>query len=78
MIRNLIVFLLFVFGIFFAGMYLAYGQIDPCRALAVEEARRSAFPATIAQVWTRSDAASMSRPACSKKLVRSWWDRLTG
>jgi hypothetical protein len=77
MIRNLIVFLLFVFGIFFAGTYLAYGQIDPCRALAVEEARRSAFPTTIAQVGTRIETDGMTRPACTKSLVHSWWERLT-
>jgi len=78
MIRNLIVLLLFAFGIFFAGLYLAYGQIDPCRALAVEQARRSAMPTAVAQVWTRIATGGMSRPACSKAMVVSWWDRLTG
>ncbi len=78
MIRNTIVFLLFVFGMFFAGNYLAYGQIDPCRALAVEEARRSAAPTGMAETWTRIDTIGMSRPTCTKNLVRSWWERLTG
>ena len=77
MIRNLIVFLLFVFGISFAGMYLAYGQMDPCRALAVEQARRSLAPTSVAQVFTRIETQGMSRPACSKALALSWWDRLT-
>jgi len=76
-IRNLIVFLLFVFAISFAGMYLAYGQMDPCRALAVEQARRSTAPTSVARIWTRIDTQGMSRPACSKALARSWWDRLT-
>jgi hypothetical protein len=78
MIRNTIVFLLFVFGMFFAGNYLAYGQIDPCRALAVEEARRSAAPTGMAELWTRSETGGMSRPTCTKNLVVSWWERLTG
>jgi len=74
--RNLIVFLLFLFGIFFAGLYLAYGQIDPCRALAVEEARRSAAPTSIASIWTRIATSAMSRPACTRDLVKSWSERI--
>jgi len=75
--RGLIVFLLFIFGIFFAGMYLAYHELDPCRALAVEQARRSPAPTGVAQVWTRMDTSGMSRPACTRDLALSWWDRLT-
>ena len=77
MIRNTIVILLFVFGIFFAGSYLAYGQIDPCRALAVEQARRSPAPTGMAEWWTRIQTSGMSRPACTKELAVSWWERLT-
>jgi hypothetical protein len=76
MIRSLIVFLLFIFGMFFAGIYLAYGQIDPCRALAVEQARHSLVPSGIAELWTRIDNAGMSRPACTRDLLKSWRDRL--
>jgi hypothetical protein len=76
MMRSLVVFLLFVFGMFFAGLYLAYGQIDPCRALSVEQARRSAAPSGIAKLWTRIDNAGMSRPSCTLDLVKSWRDRL--
>jgi hypothetical protein len=76
MIRSLVVFLLFVFGIFFAGLYVAYGQIDPCRALAVEQARRSLAPTGIAELWLRIDNAGMSRPACTRDLVKSWRERL--
>ena len=74
--RSLVVFLLFVFGAFFAGLFLAYGQIDPCRALAVEQARRSPAPSGIAELWTRIDNSAMSRPACTRDLVKSWRDRL--
>jgi hypothetical protein len=74
--RSLIVFLLFIFGVFFAGLYLAYGQIDPCRALAVEQARRSVAPTGMAEAWLRIQNSGMSRPACTRGLVLSWHDRL--
>jgi len=74
--RNLIVFLLFLFGIFFAGLYAAYGEIDPCRALAVEQARRSAMPTGVASIWTRIETSGMSRPACTRDLFKSWRERL--
>lgn len=77
MIRNLIVFLLFLFGMFFAGLYLGYGKMDPCRALAVEEARRSLAPTAVAGLWTRIETSGMSRVACSKALLKSWHERLT-
>ncbi len=77
MIRNLIVLALFAFGMFFAGLYLAYGKVDPCRALAVEEARRSPAPTAVAQFWTRIHTSDMSRWSCSKSLIESWRERLT-
>lgn len=77
MIRSLIVFLLFLFGIFFAGLYLGYDTMDPCRALAAEEARRSPAPTGVAQIWTRIETSGMSRPSCSRALIMSWRDRLT-
>jgi len=76
--RGFIVFLLFIFGIFFAGLYLAYGQLDPCRALAAEQARRSALPTGVAAIWTRIETSGKSRPACTRDLFKSWRDRMTG
>jgi hypothetical protein len=76
MIRNLMVFALFVFAAFFAGIYLAYGHIDPCRALATEQARRSTIPTAIAEVWARIGNNHMSRLSCSRTLVVSWRERL--
>jgi hypothetical protein len=76
MIRKLIVFLLFLFGISYAGMMLAYGETDPCRALAVEEARRSAVATPVARVFSRSETRQMSGLSCSKALVLSWQERL--
>lgn len=77
MIRNLILLALFAFGMFFAGLYLAYGKVDPCRALAVEEARRSAVPTAVAGLWTRIETSRMDRFSCSRSLVKSWRERLT-
>jgi hypothetical protein len=74
--RGLIVFLLFIFGMFFAGLYLAYGQLDPCRALAMEEARRSPVATGVASLWTHIQTSGMSRPACTRDLVKSWRDRV--
>jgi hypothetical protein len=77
MIRSAIVFLLFVFGAFFTGLYLAYDEIDPCRALAVEDARRSPVPTSLAKLWTKIETSGMGPVACSKGLMRSWRDRLS-
>jgi|WetSurMetagenome_2_1015567.scaffolds.fasta_scaffold381733_3 hypothetical protein len=77
MIRNLAIFLLFLFGISYAGMMLAYGETDPCRALAVEEARRSVAPTPVAHFFSRIETRQMSRLQCSTDLATSWWDRLT-
>ncbi len=78
MIRNLIVLALLVFAGFFVGLYLAYASMDPCRALAVEEARRTVVPTVIAQIWTRSETAHKDRLSCSRDLLRSWRERLSG
>lgn len=77
MIRNLVVLILLVFAGFFAGLYLAYDSMDPCRAWAVEEARRSVLPTSIAHLWTRSEAAHTDRLTCSRALIASWRDRLS-
>lgn len=75
MIRSLVVFLLFLFGLFFAGVYLGYGTMDPCQALAAEEARRSPAPTTVAHLWTRIETIGMSQLSCSRALILSWRER---
>jgi hypothetical protein len=63
-----------VFG--FGSLFAAYGQADPCRALAVERARRSASgPAS--EHWTRVETSQMSTSACTGGLLDSWGERLT-
>lgn len=77
MIRNLIVLALLVFGGFFVTLHLAYRTMDPCRALAVEEARRSIAPTAVARLWTRIKAREMNPIQCSRALIGSWQDRLS-
>jgi len=64
--------LVFTFGMLFAS----YGQADPCRALAVERARRSAAGAVV-EPWTRVQTSQMSTGACAGGLLDSWGERLT-
>jgi hypothetical protein len=76
MIRNLMVFALLLFAGFFAGLQLAYDTMNPCQALAVEEARRSLLPTAVAHLWTRSETAPMGPWHCTRALFSSWRDRL--
>lgn len=78
MIRQIVVFILFLFGAFFAGIYLSYGSIDPCRALAIEEARRSPLPTPVAEIWNRMVNSRTDRLQCSRGLIESWRARLIG
>jgi hypothetical protein len=71
--------LLVLFGVLvatFGSLFLAYGQADPCRALAVEQARRSAA-GPIVEPWTRAETSQMSTAACAGGLLDSWGERLT-
>jgi hypothetical protein len=77
MIRTVIVLLLLVFGGFFTGLYVAYDELDPCRALAVEKARRAPVPTAIARIWTAIATERTDRLTCTKSLLVSWHERLT-
>jgi hypothetical protein len=62
-----------------AGLYLAYGHTDPCRALAAEQARRTLGPASgLAEPFTRLRTGQMSSTACARELLRSWRERMSG
>ena len=69
--------ILLVVGVL-AGVYLAYGQVDPCRALAVEQARRTAGPiaSRLVEPLTRMETSQMSSTACVRGLLYSWRDRI--
>jgi hypothetical protein len=70
------VLLLVVGGL--AGIYIAYGQVDPCRARAVEQARRTAGPiaSRLVEPLTRMETSQMSSTACVRGLLYSWRDRI--
>ena len=71
--------LLVVFGVLafaFGSLFAGYGQADPCRALAVERARRSHAGAA-SEPWTRVETSQMSTGACASGLLDSWGERLT-
>lgn len=60
----------------FTSLFAAYGQADPCRALAVERARRSAAGASV-EKWARVQTSQLSTGACASGLLDSWGERLT-
>ena len=75
MIR-LILFVVMLIAIFFGGLYATYGQVDPCRALAVERARHAIGSHAIAEPATRATTGQMSTGACVRGLADSWLARL--
>jgi hypothetical protein len=77
MIRATFVFVLFLFGAFFVGLYAAYGEFDPCRALAVESARRSSLPAPVAKTWSALTGERKNPVSCTRSLLSSWHARWT-
>jgi len=77
MIR-LIMFVVVLVAVFFGGLYATYGQVDPCRALAVERARHAvgSHASAIAEPVTRATTGEMSTGACVRGLADSWLARL--
>ena len=64
------------------GLFTAYGQVDPCRALAVERARRaenaSGLPVGgIVEPISRWQTSQLSTADCTSDLIRSWGERLS-
>jgi hypothetical protein len=62
-----------------AGVYFAYGSVDPCRALAVEQARRSSgsVVSRLVEPLTRTRTSQMTSTACARDLVHSWRQRIS-
>ena len=69
-------------------LFLLYGQVDPCRALAKELASRAeaagGLGVTVDKVFSdleisaRRDVAEYSTSECIGKLATSWSERATG
>ena len=78
MIRTLIMTLLLVVVGGLAGVYIAYGSVDPCRALAVEQTRRASgsMVSRVVEPLTRMQTSQMSSTTCARGLLRSWRDRI--
>jgi hypothetical protein len=81
MVRFLVGTPLLLIVLVFAGLYAAYGEVDPCRVLAVERARRADLPIPFAgkaiQAWTRMETSQMSTPECTRDLLDSWGERIS-
>lgn len=64
-----------------AGLYTAYGEVEPCRALAVERARRAdvhlPFAESGIEAWSRIETSQMSSADCARDLLDSWGERLS-
>ncbi len=62
-----------------AGLYIAYGHADPCRALAVEQARRTlgSHASVLAEPFARLGTSQMSSTACARDLLHSWRERIS-
>lgn len=64
-------------------VYIAYGEIEPCRVLAVEQSRRAEsaiglnFPEGFER-WHRLATSQMSSGECMSRLLDSWGERLSG
>lgn len=80
--RNLIVFLVVIVALAFGALYAAYGEVDPCRALAVERARRAeektGLPVRgVVEPWSRMETSQLSTGECVGDLIDSWRRRLS-
>ena len=77
MIR-LVIFIGVLIAVFFGGLYATYGQIEPCRALAVERARHmvGSTASGIVEPVTRAGTSQMSTGACVRGLADAWIARL--
>ena len=65
----------------FLGLFFAYGEVDPCRVLAVEKARRTQHElgfdtGNVMERWMRLETSQMTTGECSSALLDSWGDRL--
>jgi hypothetical protein len=63
-----------------AGLYTAYGEVEPCRALAVERAQRAdihlPFAESGIEAFSRLQTSQMSSGECARDLLKSWEARL--
>jgi hypothetical protein len=80
--RRLLVLVVVVLALADGGLFAAYREIEPCRALAVEQARRaegaSGLPVSgLVEPISRAQTSQLSMAECSRDLVESWIERLS-
>ena len=81
-------FVFLAIGVAVGCLYLAYGEVEPCRMLALENARRAQalpqytsaeLPAGMtAEQWSRLITSQMGMSDCVSGLLDSWGARLVG
>jgi len=86
--RTIAFVIVFAELVLLAPLYAAYGQVDPCRALAKEIADRAdaagglgvAVKSAFAdlEIDARRDLAEHSTTQCYGKLLASWTERMSG
>ncbi len=82
MIRALIGLPLLIVLLAAAALYAAYGEVDPCRVLAVERSRRAETDIglhihKLVEPWLRMETSQMSTGQCARELFDSWRERMS-
>jgi hypothetical protein len=78
MIRTLLSLPVILIVLVLGGLYIGYGEVEPCRVLAIERARRAAIQVPGTESWMRLGTSQMSTPDCARGLLDSWRERLFG
>lgn len=82
MIRTLIGLPVLLILLAAGALYAAYGEVEPCRVLAVERARRAqdetGLPIRgLMERWSRLETSQLSTRECASDLLDSWGERLS-
>ncbi len=76
MFKGIFGFLLTLIVLTVGGLYLAYGEVEPCKVLAVERERRAGVIENAVDSVTGSSTEGMSSTECFTGLLDSWGERL--
>ena len=76
--KGILGFLLSVVVLVVGGLYVAYGEVEPCKVLAVERERMAAHEGVVAGTIDSmtSSTDGMSSTECVSGLLDSWSARL--
>lgn len=77
--RPVVLFCLLVIVLSVGAIYIAYGEVEPCRVLAVEKSRRAVGALTTdradVEALMRAQTSQMKAGACVSELLDSWGGR---